>query len=35
MDKINSIIKKNEIVVTDMGTALLTTFYMLKITKKN
>ena len=33
MDKINSIIKKNEIVVTDMGTALLTTFYMLKITK--
>ena len=34
MDKINSIIKKNEIVVTDMGTALLTTFYMLKITKK-
>ena len=34
VDKINSILKKNEIVVTDMGTALLTTFYALKVTKK-
>lgn len=34
IDKINSILKNNEIVVTDMGTALLTTFYTLKITKK-
>lgn len=34
VDKINSIIKKNEIVVTDMGTALLTTFYALKIKNK-
>ena len=33
VDKINSILK-NEIVVTDMGTALLTTFYALKVTKK-
>jgi len=31
IDKLNSIIKKNEIVVTDMGTALLTAFYNLKI----
>lgn len=34
IDKINSFLKSNEIVVTDMGTALLTTFYTLKITKK-
>ena len=33
MNKLNPILKKNEIVVTDMGTALLTTFYALKITK--
>ena len=33
IDKLNSIIKKNEIVVTDMGTALLTAFYNLKINK--
>tara|TARA_Y100000768_G_C23959947_1_gene674769 strand:- start:447 stop:1631 length:1185 start_codon:yes stop_codon:yes gene_type:complete len=33
INKLNSIIKKNEIVVTDMGTALLTAFYNLKITK--
>ncbi len=34
VDKLNSIINKDEIVVTDMGTALLTTFYTLKVTNK-